>query len=319
MARQHPTRAVYQVALGLLTKDADQADAYYTKALALDPRSARAHFLLAGNADSRGDWDGQRKHLKAAVENNPDEPRYLMRYAAAHRKSDPNGFRELALQVVARFPTSPVAAEALYNLADASSNPERRGVPGPASRKLSGRSLSVFRLRDEHAVRGAHRARRGPGARARHGPGAAGRNVLAAASRRAGGDDAGENAHRRRAVGRSRRATREGAASVRQPRHDMDAVEGGGGGRGRQSGKGVHTLVESAAASPDTRIDAALPKYSAGLGKTSRDVEAGVWGIRDARAKPAAAFSLPSVRDGAAAQLADFRGRVVLLAFWYPT
>src|SRR5439155_10039514 len=59
-----------------------------------------AHFLLARNADTRGDWDAQRKHLKAAVENNPDEPRYLLRYAVAHLKSDPARFRELALQSV---------------------------------------------------------------------------------------------------------------------------------------------------------------------------------------------------------------------------
>ena len=78
-------------------------------------------------------------------------------------------------------------------------------------------------------------------------------------------------------------------------------------------------LVESTAASPDTRIDAALPKYAAELGKTSRDVDADVWRSRDARATPAAAFSLTSLRDGAPVQLADFRGRVVLLAFWYPT
>src|SRR5712691_12923008 len=73
-ARQHPTRAVYQVALGLLAKDENQADAYFNKALAVAPSSASAHFLLARNADTRGDWDAQRKHLKAAVENNPDEP-----------------------------------------------------------------------------------------------------------------------------------------------------------------------------------------------------------------------------------------------------
>ncbi len=79
------------------------------------------------------------------------------------------------------------------------------------------------------------------------------------------------------------------------------------------------TLVESAAALPDARIDAALPAYAAELGKTSRDVDADIWGSRDARAKPAAAFSLTSLRDGAPVQLADFRGRVVLLAFWYPT
>src|SRR4051794_7272758 len=35
-ARQHPRRAVYQVALGLLAKEPDRADAYFNKALALD-------------------------------------------------------------------------------------------------------------------------------------------------------------------------------------------------------------------------------------------------------------------------------------------
>jgi len=79
------------------------------------------------------------------------------------------------------------------------------------------------------------------------------------------------------------------------------------------------TLVESAAASPDARVDAALPKYAADLGKTSRDVDADVWSMRDARATPAAPFTLPSLGDGAPVRLADFRGRVVLLAFWYPT
>ena len=63
----------------------------------------------------------------------------------------------------------------------------------------------------------------------------------------------------------------------------------------------------------------ALAKYAADLGKTSRDVDADVWSMRDARATPAAAFTLPSLGDGAPVQLADFRGRVVLLAFWYPT
>src|SRR6185436_6306576 len=57
----------------------------------------------------------------------PDDPRYLLRYAIAQLKSEPARFRELALQVVEQFPTSPFAAEALHNLADNSSNPERRG------------------------------------------------------------------------------------------------------------------------------------------------------------------------------------------------
>jgi cytochrome oxidase Cu insertion factor (SCO1/SenC/PrrC family) len=36
-------------------------------------------------------------------------------------------------------------------------------------------------------------------------------------------------------------------------------------------------------------------------------------------ATPASPFAFPSLRDGKPVQLADFRGRVVLVAFWYPT
>jgi tetratricopeptide (TPR) repeat protein len=125
-AQQQPKRAVYQWALGFLAPDADKSDAFLERALALDPTFARAHFQLAKNADDRGDWAAQREHLKQAVDSNPDEPRYLMRYAFSQRKSDPARFRALALQVVEKFPTSPSAAEALNNLAVASSNPDRR-------------------------------------------------------------------------------------------------------------------------------------------------------------------------------------------------
>lgn len=77
-------------------------------------------------------------------------------------------------------------------------------------------------------------------------------------------------------------------------------------------------LLDSAVALPDARADAALLKYGTTLGKTQRDVDADIWGLRDAKAKVAVAFELPSARDGSLVKLADYRGRVVLLAFWFP-
>jgi hypothetical protein len=68
----------------------------------------------------------KREHLKAAYESNPDEPRYLVKFAHALRKVDPLRFRAMALDVVAKFPASQQAAEALYDLAQQSANPERR-------------------------------------------------------------------------------------------------------------------------------------------------------------------------------------------------
>src|SRR5688572_22909923 len=50
-ARLYPKRAAYPWALGFLSQDADQGNKHFEKALAIDPAFARAHFLLARNAD----------------------------------------------------------------------------------------------------------------------------------------------------------------------------------------------------------------------------------------------------------------------------
>jgi tetratricopeptide (TPR) repeat protein len=318
-ARQQPKRAVFRVALGLLTKEPDQADAFFNKALALDPTFACAHFLLAKNADDRGDWEAQRQHLKAAVESNPDEPRYLVRYAVAHLKSDPVRFRELALQLVNKFPTSPSAAEALYNLAIASTNPERRGyldrlrADYPVDR-FNYSAVAMNMLYEDlnepaEALALAREMAQALPAVTFWRPRVAAQEAMARAQTLIAGRQFAE------AVDLVEKTPRpSGNHGATWTLLKAEAAAGAG-----DREQAYATLVESTAASPDARIDAALAKYAADLGKTSRDVDADVWKMRDARATPAASFTLTSLRNGAPVQLADFRGRVVLLAFWYPT
>ena len=116
---------MYQWALGFLSPEADKADGFFKKAIAIDPAFARAYFLLAKNADQRGNWTAQRS-TEESRRSNPDDPRYLLRYAIAQRTSEPARFRELALRVVGRFPTSRFAAKHSIT-SPGSSNPERRG------------------------------------------------------------------------------------------------------------------------------------------------------------------------------------------------
>jgi len=318
-AHLYPKRAAYQWALGFLSQEADKADEYFRKALEIDATFARAHFLLARNADQRGDWVAQRRHLQAAVASNRDDPRYLLRYAVAHRKSDPARFRELALQVVDRFPTSPYAAEALNNLAGEAANPERRAYFDRlrAFYPVDRYNYSASAMNDLYAELTSPA------------------EALSLAQEMTKALPASRTWQQRAAVqeAMTRAQTLLAAGQFAEAFDVLDTAQRPSGnhgvtltllkaeaaaGAGRRD-QAYATLVESAAAVPDARVEEALLKYAADLGKARPDVDADVWRLRDAKATVAAPFQLPSSRGGAPGQLSDYRGRLVLLAFWFPS
>jgi tetratricopeptide (TPR) repeat protein len=317
-AKQYPKRAVYRWALGFLTHDPDKADVFFKEALKIDPAFSRAHFLLARNADLRGDWAAQRAHLKAAVESAPDNPVYLLRYAQTHKTNEPKRFQELALSVVEKFPDSPSAAEALYNLAIGSSNPERRAYlervrdnypPEKFPYALSAMSTFYGDLTtpSEALSLARHMSKAQPTSKTW-----AQRVVHQEAMVQVESLIAQRKfAEALAALQKTQRPS--GSHGTTWVLLNAEAGLGAG-----QVDQVYTTLVESVAATPDERVQAALAKCGDALKKSRQEIDADVWRIRDAKASPAAPFELTTSRNGKPVRLSDYRGRVVLLAFWFP-
>jgi thiol-disulfide isomerase/thioredoxin len=72
------------------------------------------------------------------------------------------------------------------------------------------------------------------------------------------------------------------------------------------------------AAGPSDSERAALVRYGAKLGKSAARTDSDAWAIRDTAAKPAPAFKLAAYASHDSIALADYRGKIVLLTFWFP-
>jgi tetratricopeptide (TPR) repeat protein len=317
-ARQHPKRAVYQWALGFLNHEADQADVFFKKAVAIDPEFARAYFQLARNADLRGDWSARQQYLKRAVDSNPDEPRYLLQYGHALKRNGRSQFRAVARQVVDTFPTSQSAAQALHDLAGEAPSCGRRAIYErlranyPVDRfGYSANAMSYLyaeltkpseALTLAREMVNALPTNKGWQTRLAVQEAMVRAQALMTETRYADALDLLEKT-----------ARPSGTHGTTWTLLKGEAAAGAG-----HVDRAYAALLESAAALPNPRVDAPLRKYATTLGKTARDVDADIWRLRDAKAKVAAAFELPSTIGGSPVKLADYRGRVVLLAFWFP-
>jgi tetratricopeptide (TPR) repeat protein len=315
-AKSYPQRAVYRWALGFLSEVPAKAEGLFREAVRIDPAFARAHFSLARHADLGGDWNRQRQHLRAAVDSNPADPQYLVQYARAYKHSDPDRFRELALSVVDKFPTSQTAAEALYQLADASSGQERRGylerLRGnyPADR-FSYSPLAMAALYSE--VTDPKQALLIAQDMVRWVP------TSKTWARRAAFQEALGRAQTLMAEEKFADALtlleKTEPSSINPTRMLMISEAAAGSG---QVEKAYDALADRVAAEPDDRLEAALLKHGSALKKTPQEIAADVWRIRDSKATSATPFELAGYADGKPVKLSDYRGRVVLLSFWFP-
>ena len=321
--------AGYKWAIGELYmyRDYDKVRQYTNEALALDPGLADAYSTLALMADVSGDKDRELELLKKAVDTAPDSPDKAFYYAAALNKSSPALSREKSLEVAERFPESERGAQALYWLAFRTEDPEERVAlyerlraaypPEEFDWSASGMTQLANLYSESNPEKALALAEQMAAATAGEPDSWSAKtwkerltfqqNVMK-------GNDLIAEGQFQQAV--------ELLQDITTPRfvnanvlHESRARALDGAGRTVEA---YEYLLPLAAKEPTDPVRAAALHYAEKLGKTRETVMAEMRNVLAEDAEEIKDYSFERYDNGERVSLSDFKGKVVLLNFWYP-
>ena len=317
---KYPGTAAVEWGLGKVLVDIDQAlaEAHLQKALAIEARSAPAYRDLATLAFLRKQPEQRAAYLLKAKESAPGDPAYAMAYAMAIYGTDKAAAQPLLQDVLTRFPKDKAAMSALIYLSALSATPEERkgwlerlwtGFPGAQGRNSSLKQLFALYARD-YDPKALDLARD---------------MVKTYPADKEWPLELDAEAQILRAhalVLEKKYADAEAMLAkltlpVRMdalPYHVLKAEAMGAG----DPAKAYAALMTAAVPEPRDPIEAALKTYGARLGKSPAQVDDELWAERYAKATPFKDFELTDYRTGKPVKLSDYRGRVVLVNFWFP-
>ncbi|PUZ21557.1 Thiol-disulfide isomerase or thioredoxin [Chitinophaga costaii] len=117
---QFPNNATVLFAIGeaFADQESPKARPYLLKAVALQPKMADAWGKLWIDAERWGDFKGGQQYLEKAKNADTNNVQYAFYYANSFRDTDTARFRTLSLEVASRFPNNTRGAQSLYWLAN---------------------------------------------------------------------------------------------------------------------------------------------------------------------------------------------------------
>ncbi len=320
---KYPTKAIFfaRAADANLYDDFRKSEEYAKRAVQIDPKCGQAYHTLSLIAEASGDVQQQQAYLKKAVDAAPEDPSWFFYYTASLQHLDPALYRSQLLEVAKRFPNDERGAQALYCLALTSANREdairnslllKNSFP-PAKFGWSEDGMSY--LVELYSESDPSKAL------------ALAKEMLAAKpndkdwSSTVAYSDALVRAAQFVSAGRAADAVTVLDAvklpwlQIASPYYLAKAAAQDAAG---DTEKAYQTLLGQMGRSPTDGLKAALMKTGAKLHKSESQASADLWSLLQSKAKPATDLDTTRFGDETKVSLADYRGKVVLLNFWYP-
>ncbi|HKI86871.1 MAG TPA: redoxin domain-containing protein [Thermoanaerobaculia bacterium] len=333
-ARREPKNALWQVLLGDVQfyENPKASRKAYERALELDPKQTTAMRMLGIIAETKGDNALSQSYFKRAAATNPDDPKLASGYVGSLMDTDPEAFFAAAKDFIRRFPGSPQALEWYYWMGEKAGGDKGREIwkeaidryPIAKTSKeqmnwLSNCYDAYFESLQQDDPQAAEQFARSTM-----------QTFHADASQR----KAWFERYRRQALLNLAVSARESG----EPQQGLSMLDLVGKGHQRidplaetvayeramdQAATGathdaLDTLLKLLKDHPNPVAEAAYYSVAAKAGQSQDEAQKALWKSRMADAKPMKDFALKDV-NGKTVRLSDYRGKIVLVNFWYPS
>ncbi len=326
--KEFPNNATIPFALGeaYCHRELPEARPLLLEAVKRNPNLAKAYFYLWVDSDRWGDFDQSREYIKKASEIDPNNPDYAFYYANTWDQVNPQKYRKLSLAVAKRFPNSERGAQALYWLAHYTKNPSKKKEIYEMLKKdfppqkfswsrsgMSGYFAMLIKTNPEKATTLAQEMLKT----------AKGKYAIQFWKQAASSAQAVSSAQSLLAQQKPKEAVAALAkiklsSRMRGYYNYILLLKAKALSEAGQKEEAYKTLLTSYAKTPDNEIGKALKKYGESLGKNWDAITKEIHDIRYADAPMATDFSLKNYFTGKKTSLADYRGKVILLTYWFP-
>lgn len=304
--------------------ESPKAKPYLEKALTIDPNYDKAYFDLWIDAERWGDFNVSREYIHKAAELKPDNADYAFYYANSF-ENDQDKYSKASLDVARLFPQTERGAQALYWLANRTKDPslkfkyyEQQKKDFPADKynwTSSGMSDYFSLLLEKSPADAAKLATEMSNMPFEENSLKTWKANIELADNISTVQNLLANHKSKEAVEimHKVKVPRWGTAKEFITLLKSKAFNAAG-----DAKAAYDNLLQVFAKEPTEEINNSLYSYGKALGKTAEQVNKEVWYIRDTTSKQAPVFNLETYLTKGRSSLNDYKGKVVLLTYWFP-